>query len=1149
MRTGQRTGEACAYAKLCFEQDLADCRDLDVTALFAVFLARYSQSAEPVSSVYQDGQWAAIAQSVDLAQPLSAVAEIELPEPTTEESVGLAVGLCFDTIDVSAVIAAKLDFVLYIERGAQTRLCCYYNTGHFEEIGAKYRLHAFATLLDSIQRTPDLPTGELKFSSDMDQQLLDSVNNLSCPMELGTPIHKQFEEQVLKTPDAEAVRYDGRALSYRELDERSNQLAHYLNAKGAGCGVSVGVFVERTERLIISLLAVLKSGSYYIPLDPGYPAARIAYIVSDSKAPLIVTEESLLAQLDSAQTTPVVIDQLQEELSQEPTTALSAGVLPEDPMYCIYTSGSTGNPKGVEITHRNAAVFVGAMISMPPLNHVDRTIATTTISFDISVAEIYCTLMVGGCIVMADRATITNPVALAELIEREQVETMHAAPSLWRLLLETGWKNSRMRAITGGEAFPREMIVPVLNSAKELWNFYGPTEATVFATGYQLQASDSFVTIGKPLSSYTLHVCDERGAQVPFGAAGELWIGGPGVSNGYTNREDLNITQFPVVDGKRYYRTGDSVRMLEDGSVEYFCRLDGQVKINGYRIELGEIEAVLSEHPSIARCVVDIRESDDGDKALVAWCLLESGTEMEPAVLKAHLAERLTSYMVPSIWTVLDEVPINPNGKVDRKALPAVEFAAVTAPKPVQQMQQVATDELERYSRELWLQTLGVDSCDEKASFFDLGGTSMMALQFVKRVNTATGSDHGIVDFFSNPNLQAWIQHVRAAAAPTAVSESVSSRQNSTAQDIAIVGMAVHVPGAQGLREYWQNILDGVESISHFDREELLKNLSAELVDDPDYVPARGVLEDYDAFDNGFFSVNPREALAIDPQQRLFLQTAWHAFEDAGQIAGEFDGQVGVYAGTYTNSYHTNNVAAHEDLLDSLGSVQEMIAREKDYVATRVAHKLNLKGPAISVHTACSTSLVAISQACDALRLGHCDMAVAGAASVDAPSASGHLFQEGGVFCKDGHTKSFSADATGTMFSDGVGAVVLKRVDDAVANGDRVYAVIKGTAVNNDGAEKMSFMAPSSDGQAAVIEAALRNSGVPADTIGYLEAHGTATPVGDPIEIEGLRRAYAKFTDKREYCAIGSVKSNVGHLTAAAGGQFVLRSGESEYSL
>ena len=331
----------------------------------------------------------------------------------------------------------------------------------------------------------------------------------------------------------------------------------------------------------------------------------------------------------------------------------------------------------------------------------------------------------------------------------------------------------------------------------------------------------------------------------------------------------------------------------------------------------------------------------------------------------------------------------------------------------------------------------------------------------------------------------------------------------------------------------------GRESISFFEPGELDASLPASLTADPNYIRARGVLAGVENFDAAFFGIGPKEAELMDPQQRKFLEICWECLEHGGYVPDAIDEPVGVFAGMYNASYFLKHVQAHRESIERVGEFQVMLANEKDYIATRVAHKLNLTGPAISVHTACSTSLVAVAQAFDSLRSGQCHMALAGGVAVTCPPNSGYLYQDGAMLSPDGHTRSFDADAQGTVFSDGAAVVLLKRLSDAVADGDTIYAVIRGAAVNNDGAHKASFTAPSVTAQARVIAAAQECAGVEPRSITYVEAHGTATPLGDPIEVEALTQAFragtADGTVERGFCALGSVKSNVGHLVIAAG--------------
>ncbi len=357
---------------------------------------------------------------------------------------------------------------------------------------------------------------------------------------------------------------------------------------------------------------------------------------------------------------------------------------------------------------------------------------------------------------------------------------------------------------------------------------------------------------------------------------------------------------------------------------------------------------------------------------------------------------------------------------------------------------------------------------------------------------------------------------------------------NSASEGIAIVGMAGRFPGAANIGEFWGNLLAGRESIKRFARSELSSSIPEELRNHPRYVPARGVIDDADRFDAAFFGIPAREALLMDPQQRVFLELCWNTLEHAGVDPQRFPGSIGVYAGTSNNNYR-KLVESRLDLVRAAGEFAAMLANEKDYVATRVAHRLDLHGPALSIHTACSTSLVAIAQAWYALMSWQCDLALAGGINIVVPQESGYLPVEGAMESEDGHCRPFDAAANGTVFSSGGAVVALKRLTDAIEAGDTIWAVIRGVAVNNDGGDKASFSAPSVRGQAAVIRQALATAGVDSRSIGYVEAHGTGTPLGDPIEVEALTRAFREDTTETQFCWLGSAKSNFGHLVAASG--------------
>ena len=330
--------------------------------------------------------------------------------------------------------------------------------------------------------------------------------------------------------------------------------------------------------------------------------------------------------------------------------------------------------------------------------------------------------------------------------------------------------------------------------------------------------------------------------------------------------------------------------------------------------------------------------------------------------------------------------------------------------------------------------------------------------------------------------------------------------------DVAVIGMAGRFPGASTIDALWDLLKEGKETTRFFSDSELDPSIPASLTHDPLYVKARGVIDQVDQFDAHFFGLSPNVAQLMDPQQRVFLEIAWEALEQTGYLPQHYAGRVGVFAGCGNNTYYQNNIPGHQDLIDQVGAFQVMTLNEKDYIASRTAYQLNLKGPAVSVYSACSTSLLAISQAVQSIRSGQCEVALAGGASITTPVNSGHLYQEGAMLSQDGHCRSFDAEAQGTVFSDGAGVVLLKSREAAERDGDTIYAVIKGVGVNNDGGGKGSFTAPSAEGQAGAIAMALADAQIDPATISYVEAHGTATPLGDPIEIEGLIQAFGEQT-------------------------------------
>ena len=451
--------------------------------------------------------------------------------------------------------------------------------------------------------------------------------------------------------------------------------------------------------------------------------------------------------------------------------------------------------------------------------------------------------------------------------------------------------------------------------------------------------------------------------------------------------------------------------------------------------------------------------------------------------------------------------------------------------------------EMERRIAEVYQKVLGIEDVGLHDNFFDLGGTSLTAIQVVSELQKVIDAPISPITLFEAPTVRELTKLLAPAPNKEGKADSLKqrvrhrqeARQGASRGTIAIVGMTGRFPGARNVDELWRNLRDGVESISIFTDEELQKSgIDPAVYSRPNYVRARPIIEDTEMFDASFFGYSPREAEFMDPQHRLFMECAWDAMENAGYDSLKYNGSIGVFAGANISSYGIS-LLADPEIAANFVTLEGVIAHDKDSLTTSVSYKLNLKGPSFAVQTFCSTSLVAVHLAMQSLRDGECDMALAGGVSVRVPQKFGYLFEPGGQDSRDGHTRAFDAQAGGTIFGDGVGIVVLKRLDDALADGDLIHAVIKGSAINNDGSLKVGYTAPSVEGQAEVVAVALANAGVDAKTINYVEAHGSATELGDPIEVTALSRAFRVTTDAKNYCALGSVKTNVGHLDRAAG--------------
>jgi amino acid adenylation domain-containing protein len=550
--------------------------------------------------------------------------------------------------------------------------------------------------------------------------------------------HHLIEAQARQTPQVVAVSCGGQQLTYEALDARAERLASSLRARGVGRDVLVGVCVNRSLDMLVGLLGVLKAGGAYVPMDPAFPKDRLAYMLEDSAAPLILTQAALAAELPAHPAEVLLLDGGWDS-ERQPASA-PAAVGPEDLAYVIYTSGSTGKPKGVQVRHAAVVNFLESMRREPGLTPRDVVPALTTLSFDIAALELFLPLVVGARVEIVDRQTASNGEALAALLERSAATVVQATPATWRMLLNAGWKGAKgLKMLCGGEGLPRALADQLLDKGGELWNVYGPTETTIWSTCCRVEGRDGPVSIGRPIANTQVYVLGPDMRPVPPGEAGELVIGGDGLALGYRNRPELTAEKF-VPDafggqpGRRLYCTGDLARFLPDGALECLGRIDHQVKVRGYRIELGEIEVVLAQHPAVREAVVVAREDEPGDKRLVAYVIPHPGHSVTTPQMRRHLEGKLPEYMVPAAFVELTRFPLTPNGKVNRLALPT------PGQRPALDTEYVAPrDVVETDLAACWEEVLGLRPIGVHDNAFDVGIDSLRAARLLVAVEKRTG--------------------------------------------------------------------------------------------------------------------------------------------------------------------------------------------------------------------------------------------------------------------------------------------------------------------------------------------------------------------------------------------------------------------------
>jgi len=1057
-----------------------------------------------------------------------------------------------------------------IETGEEIYFGVEYCTKLFKQETIERLIKYFRQVIVSIQRDHETRIREIEIipPEERNRMLLD-FNNTRIDHPADRRIHEHFAQQVEQTPNNIAVvgppQVKHRSymsyttyITYKELNQESNRLAYLLREKGAGPDTIVSIMMERSIEMIVSIMGILKAGSAYLPIDPEYPEERLNYMLKDSGARVLLKKSEIRnpkfetnsnAPNSNYQNKRAEVTVLNfEDLNFKFVSSFefrASNFVSSSLAYIMYTSGTTGRPKGTLATHYNVFRVV-KNTNYIEITRQDRVLQLSNYAFDGSVFDIYGALLNGASLVMTPEEDVLSAHRLSGLIKKQAITLFFITTALFNTLIDIKidcFAGIR-KVLFGGEKISIEHAAKALAylGKDKILHVYGPTETTVYATYYPInyiEENPLTIPIGQPIANTAVYILDKHLTPVPLMIYGEIYIGGDGVARGYLNNPELTAERFSrfyrsymsyrTYISKNLYKTGDLGRWLPDGNIQFLGRIDHQVKIRGFRVEPGEIVSHLLTHRCIKEAVVVDRAGRDGTKYLCAYWVPDKSiaetNELTVSKLREFLSGKLAPYMLPAYFVRLENIPLTPTGKTNRKLLPEPDLSQIK----LDSIYEAPVDDLETLIADTWKEVLKLDRIGTRDNFFDLGGNSLKILRVSNRLTEALGSKIPVVDLFRYPTISALKKYLQQEGEVTPQHPQEEIKK----QDIAVIGMAGKFPGAANISQFWENLKNGVESISFFsDRELEEQGVSPTLIQDENYVKAMGTIRDKYRFDAAFFNYTPPEARVMDPQMRMFHECAWAVLEDAGYNPEDYDRPIGLYAGAPYN-LEWGMLLHSSDPDEVINPFEINQLKDSHFIPTRVSYKLDLKGPAMFIHTACSTSLVAIHTASNALLSGDCDMALAGGVNLASVTKKGYLYQEGMIVSPDGHCRAFDIKARGLIGGEGAAIVLLKPLASALRDGDHIYALVKASAVNNDGIRRVGFSAPGVEGQAEAIRKVYGKAGVPLESITYIETHGTGTILGDPIEIEALKQAFN--TDKKSFCAIGSVKTNVGHMDSAAG--------------